>query len=216
MIVIEILVIILAIVSLYLAGRFLASKSWVMGWVRGSIGLAFVGLAVFFVLVVMDFFSYEKLLEEDTLATLNIEKLGEQHYTVNVEYILESRQESYELRGDLWQMDAKIIRWLGFFRAIGAKPGYRLDRISGRYYSLEDERRYERTVYSINESKMGLDVWSWLQNGGSFVPWVDAVYGSATYLPLADGAIYQVRLSSNGLTAFPVNSIAKKAVEGEW
>lgn len=216
MIVIEILLILLALVCLYFAGRFLASKSWIMGWIRGSIGLVFVALAVLFVLMVKDFFSYQKLLEEQTLATLNIEELGKQHYRVNVEFILDSRQETYDLRGDLWQMDAKIIRWLGFFRAIGAKPGYRLDRISGRYYSLEDEHRFDRTVYSLHESTMGMDVWRWLQNSGSFVPWVEAVYGSATYLPLVDGAIYQVRLSNSGLTAFPVNSVAEKAVAGDW
>lgn len=216
MIVIQILIILFALLSLYFAAKFLASKSWIMGWIRGSIGLFFVGIAVFFVLVVVDFASYENILEEDTLATLSIEEVAKQHYKVNVEYILESHEENYELHGDLWQMDAKIIRWLGLFQALGVKPGYRLDRISGRYYSLEDERRNDRSVYSLHQSKLGMDVWSWLQNGGSFVPWVDAVYGSATYLPLADGAIYQVRLSNNGLTAFPVNGVAKQAVSGEW
>lgn len=216
MIVIEILVIALALVSLYFGARFLANKSWIMGWIRGSIGLLFISVTVFLGLAVTDFFSYENILAEQTLATLSIEELEEQHYKVTVEYILDSREESYDLRGDLWQMDAKIIRWLGLFQAIGAKPGYRLDRISGRYYSLEDERRNDRTVYSLQEPKMGLDVWSWLQGGGSFVPWVDAVYGSATYLPLVDGAIYQVKLSNNGLTALPVNSVAKEAVGGNW
>lgn len=216
MIVIEILLILLALVCLYFAGRFLASKSWIMGWIRGSIGLAFVLLAVIFVLVVKDFFTYEKLLEEQTLATLSIEKLGKQHYRANVEFIQDGRQETYDLRGDLWQMDAKIIRWLGFFRAVGAKPGYRLDRISGRYYSLEDEHRFDRTVHSLQEPALGLDVWKWLHNGGKFVPWVEAVYGSATYLPLVDGGIYQVSLSSTGLTASPVNAVAEKAVAGDW
>jgi hypothetical protein len=215
-IVIEIIVIALALVSLYFGARFLANKSWIMGWIRGSIGLLFISVTVFLGLAVTDFFSYENILAEQTLATLSIEELEEQRYKVTVEYILDSREESYELRGDLWQMDAKIIRWLGFFQAMGAKPGYRLDRISGRYYSLEDERRNDRTVYSLQEPKMGLDVWGWLQGGGSFVPWVDAVYGSATYLPLVDGAIYQVKLSNSGLTALPVNSVAKDAVGGNW
>lgn len=216
MIIIEIILIALALVSLYFGARFLANKSWIMGWIRGSIGLFFISVTVVFALALMDFFSYENILAEQTLATLSIEELEEQHYKVTVEYILDSREESYELRGDLWQMDAKIIRWLGVFQALGAKPGYRLDRISGRYYSLEDERRNDRTVYSLEDSKMGMDVWSWLQGGGSFVPWVDAVYGSATYLPLVDGAIYQVKLSNSGLTALPVNSVAEEAVGGNW
>ncbi len=216
MIFIEVLLVLLALVALYFGARFLASKTWIMGWIRGTIGLLFVSFTIMVIFVLMDFYSYRNLLEEQTLATLNIEELGKQHYKVSVEFIIEGKQEAYEIRGDLWQMDAKIIRWQGLFRTLGAKPGYRLDRISGRYYSYQEETRNERTVHELTPSSMGLDVWSWLNTRGSFMPWVDAVYGSATYLPLVDGGIYQVRLNANGLSALPVNSIAKDAVSGEW
>lgn len=215
MIVVEIIAIVLALLALYFALRFLASRSWIMGWIRGSIGILFLAVSIFLLLVVKDFFSYEKLLDEKVLATLSIEQLETQHFKVTVDFILEGKEEQFELKGDLWQMDAKIIRWLGFFRAIGAKPGYRLDRLSGRYYSLEHERRNERSVYQLSEPKSGLDVWAWLQVHGNSVPWIDAVYGSATYLPLIDGAIYQVRLSNSGLLALPVNKVAEEAV-GSW
>ncbi len=216
MIIIEILLVLFALASLYVGARFLASKSWIMGWIRGSVGLLFVTFTIFMILILMDFVSYENILEEQTLATLNIEEIDKQKYKVTVEYVFENKQENYELRGDLWQMDAKIIRWRGLFQAMGAKPGYRLDRISGRYYSYEQETRDERTVYDLSSSKYGMDVWTWINGKGGFFPWVDAVYGSATYLPLVDGGIYQVRLSNNGLTALPVNSAAKDAVSGDW
>ena len=215
MIIVEVILLVLVVAALYFALRFLANKTWIMGWIRGCVGLGFVLLAVFFVLVALDFFSYEKLLEEKPLATLSVEQLESQHYKVSVDYIVDGSQVDYEIKGDLWQMDAKIIRWLGLFQAIGAKPGYRLDRISGRYYSIEDEHRNERTVHQLQESKYGLDVWAWLQNNGKYFPWVDAVYGSATYLPLKDGAIYQVSLSNTGLVALPVNKVAEEAV-GSW
>jgi len=215
MIIIEIILIFIALVAVYFALRFLLNKSWIMGWIRGSIGLAFVLVAVLLFLVAMDFYSYEKLLEEKPLATLSIEKKEEQFYKINVDYIASGEQAVYELKGDLWQMDARIIRWQGVFQALGAKPGYKLDRISGRYYSLEDEHRNERSIYQLKEDTYGLDVWSWLQTNEKVFPWAEAVYGSATYLPLVDGAIYQVSLSNTGLVALPVNKVAEEAV-GNW
>ena len=56
------------------------------------------------------------------------------------------------------------------------------------------------------------DIWKILNTHGAFVPGIDASYGSAAYLPMADGASYQLSLGYNGLTAKPVNEIAKDAV----
>jgi hypothetical protein len=48
-----------------------------------------------------------------------------------------------------------------------------------------------------------------------WVPWVDALYGSATYMPMVDGASYTVSFSLTGLLARPSNDIARKAVS-QW
>jgi hypothetical protein len=44
------------------------------------------------------------------------------------------------------------------------------------------------------------------------MPIIDAVYGSATYLPMADGALYEVSLSHTGLLARPLNASAEEAI----
>jgi hypothetical protein len=41
------------------------------------------------------------------------------------------------------------------------------------------------------------------------------LYGSATYLPMADGADYEVTVSQSGLVARPLNDAARLAV-GAW
>jgi hypothetical protein len=56
-----------------------------------------------------------------------------------------------------------------------------------------------------------VDTWELARNAKEWLPWIDAVYGSATYLPMADGAIYDVRISPTGLLARPVNDAARKA-----
>jgi len=47
------------------------------------------------------------------------------------------------------------------------------------------------------------------------MPGVDAHYGTATYLPMAHGAIFEVTMTRTGLIARPVNEAAREAV-GDW
>lgn len=196
----------------YFGAKTLKRFDWFFAWIRGTIGLAFVAVAVLVLIFALDLASYRQLLSEKTVATLSFQKLDEQLYQVEVNFIIDSEIERYEIRGDQWQVDARIVRWTGLMASMGAKPGYRLDRISGRYYSLEDERRKSRSVYTLNETKYGIDTWALLQQN-EWIPLIDAVYGSATYLPMANDAIYNLSLSHNGLTAKPVNEAAEKAIQ---
>jgi hypothetical protein len=97
---------------------------------------------------------------------------------------------------------------------IGFDTLYRLDRLSGRYRGITQERTAQRTVHSLSEEQ-GLDIWMIGRRYAHWIPWADAVYGSATYTPMVDGASYTVSISSTGLLARPSNDIARKAI-GEW
>ena len=97
---------------------------------------------------------------------------------------------------------------------MGLETGYRLDRISGRYLSLSDEQTKKRSVYSLNESFAGVDIWQWLKRSERKLL-VDARYGNSTFLPMVDGGQYQISLSSSGLLARPLNQPAREAVS-QW
>ena len=204
-------VVALGILLLFFSLKVLARTGWLLGWLRGMCGLLLVGAGVLLALMAYDVFSYRQILAEKSIATLSFERLDTQHFrTVLVDSA--GKELRYDLMGDQWQLDARIIKWPGILSAWGVKPGYRLDRISGRYYSLEKERNAERTVYPLSHSEFGVDVWEWLQGAGKSLPFVDAVYGSATFLPMDDGALYEVTLSNTGLVARPLNERAQAAV----
>jgi len=118
------------------------------------------------------------------------------------------------LRGDEWQMDARVINWKPPATLLGLDPIYQLDRLSGRYSSIDDEMSEERTVHALSE-EMQLDVWRVARKFPILMPGVDAYYGTATYLPMADGARFEVTLSRTALLARPVNAAAREAV-GDW
>lgn len=209
------ILILFAILFIFYGVRTLAKFSWFFGWLRGMFGLSLVALAVLFVFVGLDLTSYEKILTDKPILTVSFVKQQDQLYTGTVVSIEEGGENNYEVHGDQWQIDARVIRWRGMFQMFGMKPGYRLDRITGRYYSLEDERRKPRSMHQLAQSEYGLDMWRWVQENGRLIPIFEAVYGSATYLPMADGAIYQVSLSASGLVAKPLNRVAEQAVN-QW
>jgi hypothetical protein len=60
-----------------------------------------------------------------------------------------------------------------------------------------------------------LDVWQFARKYPKLLPGVDAQYGTATYLPMAQGAVYEVSMTRTGLIARPSNEAAVTAV-GDW
>ena len=80
--------------------------------------------------------------------------------------------------------------------------------------SIDDERNLPRTVYPLAKQER-FDLWEIVHDNQSWIPWIDALYGTATFLPMADGATYEVEISQSGLLARPLNQAARTAV-GAW
>ncbi len=202
----------LAFVVILLAAKILFRGHWFLSWLKGMAGLCLVVVAVFLTLAALDFYSYKTALKEQPIATLSFSRLGTQLYKVSLVQA-DGIEQSYELKGDLWQLDARILKWNSMMNTLGVNTGYRLDRLSGRYYSLEEETNAERTVYELASTKNNLDIWQLINQAGNQLGFVDARYGSATYLPMHDGALFTVMLTHNGLLARPINDRAREVVQ---
>lgn len=188
---------------------FFLRPQWLLGWIKGMLVLALVAGGLYGIAVAMELRHYQALSHMDTVGSLRIEAIGDQTWRVRLDQPGRA-SESWTLKGDEWQLDARILRFGGPLGWIGVKPGYRLERISGRYYSLDQERGDNRTVEAVG-SESWLDLWQLDQAWN--LPFMEGLYGSATYMPLRDDALYEVRLSSSGLVTVPVNDEAKAAVK---
>lgn len=170
-------------------------------------------LATAGVLLFVSYLGYERLTAEQFIGTIQFDQSGPDEYTARL--MLEGRLDRLlHLRGDEWQLDARIVTWKPPATILGLEPVYQLERLSGRYSSVERERTEPRTVHALAEERP-LDLWNVARRFPKLAPGVDAYYGTATYLPMADGARFRVTLSRDALVARPANEAAHDAV-GEW
>ena len=163
-------------------------------------------------LVAANLLTYTRLTHEQEAARVSLRQLGEHQYAVRLE-AKGSPERNFELRGDEWQIDARVLKW----RAIGTLAGFdtvfRLERLAGRYGDIAMERNAPRTVHAL-APQPGLDAWTLIRRHHRYLPLADALYGSAVYVPMADGADYAVTVSASGLVVRPANDAARKAVGG--
>jgi hypothetical protein len=202
-----VLLLVLALNRLY-AGRLVrAAGSLLAGAILLAIGAILLSIAV-------NLGTYQRLTHETTVAELVFEERGPQRYRANLIRIPDGSMQVFLLNGDEWQLDARLLKWHGWANLLGLDAQYRLERISGRYRDIELERNAPRTVYQLAENP-GLDLWQIATDQRDRLGFVDAVYGTATYLPMADGARFQVSIGQAGLLARPLNEPARDAV-GSW
>jgi hypothetical protein len=208
---VALLISLIALYIAYKAARMLWQNSWFIGFCRGLFGFGLLAIAALIGLTAFDVYSYKQALQEQVVATINFDHIEDQHYFA-VLADKEGKEQRVELRGDQWQLDARIVKWDGYLATLGIKPAYRLERLSGRYYDIEKETTAKRTAYTVHNSLYGIDVWKILNSNPDWIPVIDAVYGSATYLPMKDGALFEISLSNTGLVARPINTAAREAV----
>jgi len=180
-----------------------------MFFLSGGFVLLLAGAAA---LVVMNLYTYARLTHEQEAARVSIRQLEERLYVVSVQ-TRKAAPRHFQLRGDEWQIDARVLKWRPLGNLLGFDTLYRLERLSGRYADITQERSAARTVYPLAEDP-GLDLWSLLKKHHQYVPLADALYGSAAYVPMGEGAEYAVTVSSTGLVVRPANDAARKAVGG--
>jgi hypothetical protein len=156
--------------------------------------------------------SYARLTQEQEAARAVFRELAPKRYELIL--VLQAQPaRRFEIRGDEWQIDARVLKWNGMATLAGLDTLYRFERLAGRYADTAQEKTAPRTVHALS-AEAGFDLWTLLKEHHRWLPLADALYGSAAYAPMADGAQYAVNVSTTGLLLRPLNEAAKKALGG--
>ena len=201
---------------------------FVGGLLGGGVGAALMAAATIASLLALDVQTYARLTYERPVATIQTRQLGPQYFEATV--IQPGRGENlpaatnlYPLHGDEWRIEAQVLKWKPWANVLGLDAQYRLDRLSWRYRSIDQELNDERSVHPLSGGDVGpdwlpwrLDAWEMARRYRRYVDAVDTLYGGAAYMPMADGAQYEVWITQSDLIARPANDAAREASAGGW
>lgn len=162
-------------------------------------------------LVGLNLQTYSRLTLERPVATVELTKIDKQLFHANVLLEGEDVPTGYEVRGDEIEFKARIIKWTPWANIIGYDAVFKLDRMSGQYTNIQEDVDKPRTVYPL-KSEPGIDTFVLVRKRGGWLKAVDAYYGSGTYVPMLDGAKYQIMMTQNGLIARPGNPEANEGL----
>jgi hypothetical protein len=171
------------------------------------------GLALPALVLAFGYYSYARLTEETLVSTVSFREIKSHDFEARL-MIAGQRDRIFRLLGNEWQIDARLVNWTPPLTILGLDPIFKLERISGRYSDIELERSEARSVYAL-AADTPIDIWKIAGKYPFLMPGVDAYYGTATYVPMADGARFAVSLSRDALIARPANDVAREIV-GRW
>ena len=180
-----------------LAGRAYRKRRW-LGTARRAGGAAiFLSLAALAATLGASTQGYRALTAEEVALTVTTVPTGPHTFQAFVEFP-DGRDTTLAVAGDQVLIDAHILKWRYVGNLLGLHTQYELDRLTGRYIDIEDERQQARTVHSLKAAKP-VDLFDLAQRYSLLALLVDAEYGSATYIEVQKPARFEVTVSTTGL-----------------
>ena len=187
----------LSLAFLVVSIRAFRGRRWLGSTGSGLTGALFLSLGALSATLGVSTQGYRALTLEEVAATVTTVPTGTRAFQAFVEFA-DGRDTTLHVLGDQLLVDAHILKWRPLANVLGVHTWYELDRLSGRYVDLDDERTRPRTVHSLKTDKPR-DLFLLAQRYTLLALLVDTEYGSATYVEVTRPARFEVRVSTTGL-----------------
>jgi hypothetical protein len=168
---------------------------------RTLIGLALLALGILAGAIAIGVQGYRALTHEELVARIIISPVAPQRFEARFVFA-DGREQTYQLAGDEIYVDARILKWTPYGNLIGLHTMWDLDRVAGRYRSIDQEQAETRTVYSIGTTQ-AVDLFDLRRRFSALGPLYDAEYGSASFVPAGNPAELELHVSTTGLLLRP-------------
>ena len=164
---------------------------------RLLLGLLMLALGALSGTVAIGVQGYRALTHEEVAARISVKPAGPQHFTATFRFP-DGREATYELAGDAIYVDAHVLKWHPYANWAGLHTAYELDRVSGRYQGIKDEREEQRTVHELRRARP-VDLLALRKRYAFLAPAFDTEYGSASFVAVNKPAELELRVSTTGL-----------------
>ena len=164
-----------------------------LGWFVAAC-LVFIALLLF----TAPFYIYDRFDAEYPIARLEFRKLGQQGYIAELRTADFCLKREFLIQGDQWQLDASFVKWKGLAVISGFDSMYRLDRLSGRYRSVNDQNTRQNLAHGLSP-EVWFELFARQESGGHSNFLVDTVFGSSVYLDINTNNIYTIYRTEDAL-----------------
>lgn len=183
-------------------GRLFTLKPF-SGGARLLFGVGFLGLAGVVAFTGLNLQTYNRLTYEREVANISFEATETlDTYTAKLIYP-GGETDEFVIKGDEWNLNARVIKFKPFSNMLGYDSVYKLDRLYGRYEDVE--RAAETNGIRLNENP-GLDVRILARDFGGRFGVQDASFGSGVYNPMEHGLSYDIYMTQDAMIARSANA----------
>jgi hypothetical protein len=177
--------------------------------INGLVGFSLVMTGGFLSLLLFNIQTYHQLTREVELAEIIIGQTTAKGIPVRL--VTQKQDRTYLFEAAEWRLDARFLKWKPWMSLIGKDPVVRLESLEERGSARQPARSLRR--YDLVTGSEWLD--DFVTEMSQHMGLIDSLYGSSVYMPMRNGARYQITASLSGLVARPLNREAKEAVI-EW
>ena len=161
--------------------------------------------------------TFVRLTHEAPVADIGVQAFDRKHdlYHVTVARLDGPKlTQNCTLQGDEWDISARVQKWKPWANILGLDTTYTLDQMTNRYFTAARGNGRPITACDLKGAPPDVDRWvphSWLAWLAHHAYAEDRRFGSASFMPLADGAEYRVLITQAGLNSEPANDVARQA-----
>lgn len=187
------------------------------GGVRAVLGVPFAIAGLAASLLAFNTQSFARLTHEGDVADVSVKAADPANKLYDVTVVRRDGPNvtiGCKLQGDEWILAARVQKWKAWANELGLDTTYSLDQMSNKYFDALQASGKPITACDLKGPPPLVNAYvpkSWLFWLVDHAYVEDRRFGSAVYMPLADGAQYHVVMTQSGLNAEPANDAAKSA-----
>lgn len=153
--------------------------------------------------------TYEPSRTGQPVAQLYSERTGSRTWRLTLTRLPSGRMQVFEVAGEEWRLDARVIRWTGRALRLGPTPRLRLERLATRFVGADAAGGAAPAHYPLAAGvpdepwprpRLGLD---WRRHAAA-----ESLDG--TWRRLGQGARWEVWYDGKGLRTRPANAVAAR------
>jgi hypothetical protein len=181
-------------------------------------GVALAGAAIFG-LIGLNLQTYAQLTKERLAGQVVLTKAtGADAFTYNASIDLadngqlRGQPKDFEVKGEHLRIEGPVLKWKGWANVLGLDSVFRVDHVEGVYVDTNCQNQFYAGRQDLNEKGGPADQFKSIRSLGEswkLVNAADVLYIDGPRVPMADGAVYNIKATQAGFELEPEGDFTK-------